>query len=258
MRPLGILTDASAYFIQPEFPGRDLISILPLDGVLDSEKTASTFLIVLQKLLQRYQNLLVVLHTAALSPLARLAQECVERENLAARVQIVDSGTFSLGLGLLVQHAAQKAAQDEPPKLDELALHIRRHTEEIYTLTAIPDFSFLEKRGMLRPSQALVAQVLNFTPVFNMENDQLVLMEKARNPRHLLTAMQDFLLEFSEVAYLALLPGGMASTNQMRIFRTFVRDEYPQTRFVTTSMPAFFQKSFGKQACGLIVVEKKF
>ena len=256
MRPLGILTDASAYFPQPRFDGRETVTILPL-GTRDNTVLRARFATVLAHMLTTYSHVLIIFHGRAISPLAQIAQDYVERNRLNARVIVTDSRTFSLGLGLLVQHAAGKVISSPHPDIRDLALHIRRHAEEMYTLLSIPNFDYLAAQNMLDPSQKVIARILNFVPVFSMERNRLTLHEKIRSPRQIFNLFQDFLLEFAQIDSLGYFSPETISPAQTRSFRLFLKQHFPQAKIHPLAAPLSLQQDFGAGASGLIVVERR-
>ncbi len=255
MQPLGILTDDSVHFPTTNFPGSELITRLPLQALNQPEQMTRQLAKTLHALLQRFRHVLVIFHADVLSPLVALARTCIQRDHLEARVTLVDSGSFSLGLGLLVQHAARHALRRQE-NAAEIARHLRRHTQSVYTLITVPDFTIFQRRGLLSPAQAIVAQRLRFTPVYALERGELSLIDKTRTTRHLLHAYEDFLGEFDHVADIGFVHNGKIPNGVLTPLRTLVRQSYPEARLhlcplrpvVPTIIPAGMQ--------GLVIVEE--
>lgn len=254
MQKLGILTDAAAHFATVDFPGADRVQVLPLNTLRDPGTTTELFRETLQRMLQRFQHVLVILHSGALSPLVSIGQACVLHDHLSARVRVVDSGTFSLGLGLLVQHAAREAVQPEVD-VDEVAIHIRRHAGQIYSLIAIDDFPYLVRRGLLGAAQARIAPWLGFTPVFTLEKGELMLFDKARSLRNLFNIFTEFMQEFEQVVEVAYVYAEDTSLSYIQSLQESAAECASDVRFHRVKLSEEVAQIAPAGAHGLLIIE---
>ncbi len=230
MYPLGILTDASAYFPDPYFPGRELVVQVPLT-ILNQppDILEETLASILHAQLQRFQHLLLIFHASALSPLPQVARQCIQRDHLEARVILVDSGSFSLGLGLLVQQAASHA-RNAPENYEEIARHLRHYRQNIYTLVTVPDFNIFLRQKLLSPAQVTIARMLHFTPIYSLERGDLTLIDKIRTNRHLLHTYEEFLSEFERLDYIGYVHTGKVASNIINPLRAHIHERFPDLK----------------------------
>ena len=135
--------------------------------------------------------------------MGNLYRAVIDRDNLNARVTLIDSGSFSIGLGLLVQHAARHAAESEP-KPRKLAEHLRGQANNTFTLLTLGSVQALAERNRLTPSQAMLVDMLQFMPVYSLERGELAPFEKVRTWRGLLKVYGDFLEEFQTPTHIGL------------------------------------------------------
>lgn len=253
MKPLGILTDTSASFQVPSFPGRHLVSLLPLHNINDDAKMRRDIRGLLHQMLQQYQHVLVLSHAQSLSPIVSWYREIISQDHLEARVTLIDSGSFSIGLGLLVEHAARHAAQPCPDP-QQLTQHLRACTRRTFTLLAIESFDLLVLRGQLRPSQALLAEMLQFVPIYVLEQGELALFEKARNQRTLLQACKAFLEEFNQIEQIGLAYTGKQPPTSLLAIRKLIQEMRPDSPVHTHHLAAA-QPRIPENLQALIVVE---
>ncbi len=158
MSQICILTDNTAQFISPVFPGHELVSLIPLrvqlgerPGSEGTEIKTSHLPVTLEKgvtpilnppsvegfsqtfltLGRKYREIVAILISSHLSSTIAQAQEAASTVKCGAMIHIIDSQTTAVGLGLLVQAAAEAAERgisgikDQPPgkEFDPARLH---------------------------------------------------------------------------------------------------------------------------------------
>ncbi len=254
MQPLGILTDDSVHFPANTFPGNELVHRLPLRNLNQPEPMYRQIAQTLHAMLQRFRHVLVVFHAGVLSPLVELTQECIQHDHLSARVTLVDSGSFSLGLGLLVRHAARHALRPQESP-EEIARHLRHHAQSIYTLVTVPDFEVFLRRGRLTSAQARVARILRFTPVYALERGELTLVDKIRTTRHLMHAYEEFLSEFEQISDIGFVHSGKFPANIVTPLQTMTSQMFPETRLHLCRLRPIVPAVIPAGMQGLIIVE---
>jgi len=278
MPPINILTDASVLFPNPVFEGREHVTILPAywqpapaEGE-DGPAKASDFPISLTKtgspLYQAptveefklaFQQLgsgtgvLAVVHSGELSPTYANAERAAKDLQGKVQVRVVDSGSVSLGLGMMVQAAAQ-AAESMP--LNDLDLYTRSLIGRIYTQLCIPSLSYLERLGMVNHAQAVVSEYLGMLPMFTLEGGELVPTEKARNRRHLVDVLQEFLMEFDNLEHIALLQGAPSYESETRTLRERLAEDHPDTPVSEQIINAALASLIGPHSLGIFALER--
>lgn len=266
-----ILTDSTAQFTQPHFPGRDQVTILPSSLQLASQQETTSlaqgrmgpqlvppsvqdFVQCYQGLCQSWDAILVLTISAALSPLMGLALSASRQYGNHAEVEVVDSQTTAVGLGLLVQTAARLLEQGA--NLREVVHHVRVVIPHIYLLFCIPELTYLARAGYLAYSQALVGEMMGMLPVFTLEEGRLTPLEKVRTPRHLFESFQEFINEFEQPEHVALLGGVNQTTLRTRPLRQFVQEAFPKTSFSEHTIHSHLAALLGPQSIGLVVKDR--
>lgn len=96
---------------------------------------------------------------------ARQAQE----EYPDARIEVVDTLTGSVGLGLLTYLAAKRKAAGE--KMDEVIQWVEEHKLNICHFFVVDDLNFIQRSGRTSHLAAFVGTILGVKPIFKLDNN---------------------------------------------------------------------------------------
>jgi DegV family protein with EDD domain len=265
-----ILTDSTAQFIQPNFPGHERVTIIPFDlqmdtrqgGIPPESRAAQPHLIppspqdfsrYYTHLGHKFDSILVLTLSSLLSPTMNNAISASMQTNNNSAVEVVDSQTAATGLGMLVQIAA--GAADEGVALAEISRRVRVAIPHIYALFCIPDLMYLARGGHMDHAQAMVGEIMGMLPIFTLEEGRLVPMEKVRTPRHLFEAFQDFIGEFESPNHIALVHGTSHNTLRTRPLLQYMQEFFPETPFSEHPIQPHLAVLFGPQSIGLVISE---
>lgn len=280
MRTTCIITDNSAQFPQISFPGRDRVRVISLDveyrhqllpeggnlKVSDLDPVATpetaprlvppsveTFQELYTSLGRIYDNILVILMSGQLSGAYENAQEAAEHLQGARPIQVINSQTTSIGLGILVQVAAE--AIEQGMSVTDTERLIRQMIPHIYTLVCTPSLSYLHYSGFADHAQAAVGEMLGIYPIFTLEEGRLTPLDKVRGYRYALDYYQEFIEEFDNLRHIALLQGSPSVSPETKMLRQFAQECFPNTKYTEHTMNLPFALLFGPRALSLMVVE---
>ena len=266
-----ILTDSTAQFTQSRFPGVERVHVIPFDlqpaerngsGSLPGgdamrarliPPTPQQFVQFYARLGREYDAIVVLTLSALFDPTLSHALAASEQYSNGAPVEVIDSQTTALGLGMLVQMAAQAAAQGA--SLKEIDRLLRASIPRVYLLLCIPELTYLAQSGHMDYAQALVGEMMGILPIFTFEEGRLVPMEKVRTPRHLFEAFQDFLGEFDAPAQIALVNSSGRGSLRTSPLRQFVLETFPATLFSEHPIQPHLAALFGPRSIALVVLE---
>jgi DegV family protein with EDD domain len=266
-----ILTDSTAQFTQPNFTGSDRVHVIPfgiqavvpqpgrpLPGGLFSQSrlvapSPQDFVRFYTRLSRDYESILVLTISALFNPTMSHALAASEQFSSGATIEVMDSQTTALGLGLLVQIAAQAAS--ERASLAEIDRQLRASLPRVYLLLCIPELTYLALSGHMDYSQAMVGEMMGILPIFTFEDGRLVPMEKVRTPRHLFEAFQDFMEEFEAPARIALVNSSGRGSLRTSPLRQFVQETFPDTLFSELPIQPHLAAMFGPRSIMLVVLE---
>jgi DegV family protein with EDD domain len=280
MNQVCIITDSTAQFPTPIFAGRQLINVIPLhikfNGDMEKdEKDLKTidlptttriglipqvsapsvheFEEAFTRIGQRYKDMIAILHSSYLSKTvmhAKIASKNIEGK---LNIQVVDAQTTAIGLGLLVQEAAAASEQDLP--INEIERVIRSLIPRIYSVFCIEGLTYLQHSGYLGAAQALIGEYLKVIPLFILENGMLVPTQKARNYRHLVDLLHEFICEFTELRHIALLQSVPPFEVESRSLRERVTVDFPDTPLSEHTIGSTLATMIGPRSLGLFVLQ---
>ena len=271
MPSICILTDGSAQFTHPNFPGHELVHIIPFNGhntVCQEDQPQAGGVLVHKQMVcpspqdfiqfyanlsRGYDSILVLTLSSLLNSTMKNALLALGEHSNSARVEVIDTQTTAIGLGMLVELAAGAASKGA--SLKEIDQQLRAGIPRIFMLFCIPELTYLASCGLMDYSQAMVAEMMGMLPIFAFEEGRLVPMEKVRTPRHLFEAFQDFMGEFESPSQIALLRTPVNGNLRANSFRGFVRDNFPMTLFSEHTLQPYLAALFGPRSIGLVVME---
>jgi DegV family protein with EDD domain len=277
-----ILTDGLVQFTQPGFSGREDVRVFPYavqmggeiywegEGlktnklptftspqsptrlvVPDSEK----YELVFQNLAGKYREIIVILTSCELSPSYVCAEKASASVRGQAAITLIDSQTTSVGLGLLVQMAAEAAA--EGVRGAEIERRVRKAVTQVYSLFCTAGLSYLSQEGFIDEGQAAIGEMLGLIPIFSLEEGKLSSIEKARNPRGVLDFFQEFLGEFEELQHIAFLQGASSFNHETHLLREHAQLHFPRTPFSEHTINLPVASLFGPRTLGLILLDSE-
>jgi len=280
MEPVCILTDSTAQFPTTSFPGHHLVNVIPLHVQLNNRlytdgvdlkagdlpvsaragmtprvraPSPEAFRRTFVHLEKRYHQIVVILLSSYLSPAVAHAMEAAATVQGRLSIQVIDSLTTAVGLGLLVQAAAQAADCGCSPL--EIQRLVRGLITKIYTVFFIEGLTYLSHSGYLGPAQAIVGEILGIKPLLILENGRLTPTQKARNYRHLVDTLHEFICEFGEVRHIAFVQGVPPYEQETRSLRERVAEDFPSTPISEHVIGTALAALLGPRSLGLFVME---
>lgn len=280
MSQVCILTDNAAQFTNPNFPGRDLVSILhsalSLGGKMYAEgrgikvsqlpesalggidprvhpPTTQTFQRAFLHLWKDHPQIICILHSAQLSQAVENACQAALAINGSTYIQVIDSQTTGVGLGLLVELAARAAHQGHSST--EIVQMLRGQIPRMYTIFYIQHLSYLYHSGFIDLGQATLGEMLKVNVVMLLEGSRLIPSRKVRNLRHMVDTLDEFLGEFVQLKHIALLQGYPPFEHETRVLRERIQTDFPNTRLTEHTLNPIQAAIFGPRSLGIITME---
>lgn len=279
MNSICIVTDSTAQFPQPSFPGRNSVRIVPLTVEINNREYESTDEIrpnslphfadksnsprliapsveklsaLFGNLTQVYNEILCVFLSAKLNDCYTNAVEASQSQRIDA-IHIIDSQTTSIGLGLITQYAAEAVSRGQ--SLAEIDRLVRSLIPRIYASFCLPGLTYLYFNGFVDHAQALVSDMLGLYSIFTLEEGELSPVEKVRNHRQVLDYFQEFLDEFETLQHIALLQSAPSNPQDAHVLRDHVQQNFPHSPFTAHPINLPLATLLGPRSLGLFVVE---
>lgn len=282
MSQVCILTDSTAQFPTPAFAGRKLVNVIPLHIHLDdtlyhksegikaadlppsAQRVAGIevlppsldeFQDMYTYLGQFYEEIVVILHTSNLSKTYQNALEAAAAVKGKMKIVVIDALTTATGLGLVVQVAAAAAEEGiGGPEIDDM---IRSLLPRMYSVFCIQGLSYLHRSGYLSEAQAIVGEFLDILPIFILESGKLIPTLKARNNRHLVDLLHEFLSEFTHLDHIALLQGVPPFEAETRALRERLLMDFENTPISEHTISPELAGIIGPRSLGMFALQSE-
>lgn|SRR5450759_1486104 len=280
MSSVCVLTDSTAQFCKPSFPGHHLIKTIPMhvhvnhsfykgdsdikvtelpistrdtDVPISTPPTIEEFKQTYMTLGREYNEIIVILLSSHLSSTFMNAKQAVAQVQGRVAVQLIDSQTTSVGLGYLTEIAAEAAANQA--SLNEIERLIRGQIPHIYSVFCIPGLTYIYQAGFIDYAQAMVGEMLGLLPIFTLEDGHLTPLEKARNLRHLTDFFQEFLDEFNDLYQISMVQSIPPMTHEGKILREHATLNFPKVPFSEHPINLSLASLFGPRSMGVFAIE---
>lgn len=146
----------------------------------------------LLQLVSKYDEVLIIHCSQHLSQTFATAERVKKDfiKNGGCRVEIVDSGQCSMGLGMIVLAAAE--AMQHGKSLEQILFVVNRTIRKMRSYMAIPTLKYLKKNKKISGLKALVGASMGVKPVLEMNYGKMVIKTKLfGEQKNMILAMMD-------------------------------------------------------------------
>ena len=253
--PLTIRRGRNSFVEAAKNNPRDLDLLFSGDDVLPVAEPPSqdTFARLYDKL-RRDTDQILSIHTSSLiNPVAANAHEASQQYLGRCDIQVIDSQSISVGLGLLVQAAADAVAQGE--EFDEIIRIVRGMIPRLYAIFAVDNLAYLEHNQMITRSQAILGSMLGVIALLTIEDGKIIPMEKVRTRARAIEKMVEFASEFSSVEHIAILQNSLRTADESRTLKDRLRALYRNTQITITEYGPSVATYVGPMSMGVVILE---
>lgn len=284
MRPIRIVTDSSAYFIDSSIVHRYGITVVPTYVRFGAERfrlgidlDAEAFLHRMRysneipvieapsvdDFYQVYANLnqqtdkIISLHISKhLGDVVRNAEAASKMLLGRCDIHVIDSQTFSVGVALLTLRAAELANVSND--LDLVVRELRRMIQRVYVVFFVKSMNVLAHHELIGEAQTILGTMLGVMPFITIEEGQLRIMEKALNNSQAIDKLIEFAEEFSAVDELIILHHELPINNTVRQLQDRLAANLGATNFPTELYDGSIATFLGTDAIGIIIFESDY
>jgi DegV family protein with EDD domain len=204
--------------------------------------------------LTRRTDKIISLHSSAtLSLVCREAQRAAREFLGRCDIVVMDSETLSLGLGILVQEAAQMARESVP--LSEIMRQIRGIIRRIYIVLITDTLDYLEHSERISSAQAILGTMLGIKPFLSLEEGEIIPMEKVRSRDRAIDKLAEFASEFSTIERVAILQSTLYATDETKMLQERLALIAPGHEFPILLYGPLLASHVGPDGLGLMVYE---
>ncbi len=128
---------------------------------------------------------------------AEESRERAARNRPDPRVELVDGGSVSLGIGLLALFGARMAARDHDA--GAIATQLRGCRDRIQTLFLVDTFDYLVRGGRIGRARAALGRLLGIKPILGVVNGEVAAIDRVRGGRRAHPRMVELVAERVDV-----------------------------------------------------------
>lgn len=203
--------------------------------------------------LHRQTDQILSLHMSAhLSNAAGTARMARQMLLGRCRIEVIDSQSTTTGLGFLVQAAA--AAAQAGRDLDDCIRLVRGMMPHIYLFFLVKRLPYLEREGRISPAQSLLGTMLNVMPLLQIEEGEIIPLEKVRTSQQGIDKLFDYVSEFAALERATILRHGFDEETKLLTER--LQLAHPHQEFPVLTCNPSLAVHLGPELMGVIVFEK--
>jgi DegV family protein with EDD domain len=167
-----------------------------------TQPTPGDFIDVYNRLSSETDEILVVTLSSKLSGTYESALHAKKMEEKRCRIEVIDSQTVVMGLGLIVISAA-KAAQ-AGASLGEVSDLVRGAMPRSHAIMVFDTLKYLAKGGRIGKARGLLGSLLSVNPILTMRDGEVAPLTRVRSRTAGMDYLYDFVAGFSHIEELAV------------------------------------------------------
>ena len=168
-----------------------------------SQPSAGAFDNVYEQYCEEEQSIASIHVSSKLSGTLNSASVARESFKLRCHIDLFDSLSASMGLGLIAINAA-RAANDGADR-DEISDLVRKLIHNVHVYFVVDTLEYLQKGGRIGRAQALLGSLLNIKPVLKLETGEVHPVERVRTRSKALDRLVEFVELFPHIEDMAIL-----------------------------------------------------
>ncbi len=167
-----------------------------------SQPPPGAFAEVYEQLAGKHDGIISIHLGGKLSGTVRSAEQA--RELVAGvPIQIIDSGSVSMGFGFLGIEAAQMAREGK--SLDEITAYIEEMIPKIRLWAVLDTLKYLERGGRIGRTRAFLGTLLSVKPIIRVKDSEVLPIEQVRTHKKAITRMVELASAEAPFRHLAVL-----------------------------------------------------
>ncbi|OGO01022.1 MAG: hypothetical protein A2Y59_03710 [Chloroflexi bacterium RBG_13_52_14] len=179
---------------------------------------------------------------------ALLGKELVTKK---CRVEVLDSLSVSLGLGLIVMYAAREAKTGK--KLEQVAELVRQAVPRVHLLILVDTLKYVIRGGRLSKAHGIIGAVVKVKPMLTFKEGDLSLVGIARTKAKAVERLYEFAKSFSKVKEIAV--AHTTTPDEAKVLADRVKAVFPNVPLYITRVGSSLGTHAGPGAMGVAVME---
>ncbi len=212
------------------------------------------FRAVFERSLYRTNQMLVILSSGRLSPVLRNARIAARDFMGRCDITILDSQTVSVGLGLLVKRAGELLQRGDLP-LPEVVRRIRGMIPRIYVVMVSHTLDYIYRSGKLTATQAILGSMLKIHPFIEIEDGDVIPLEKSRRPERAIDKLVEYASEFARINRLVIFQSQSDADDEAQELLDRLAQIAPSVEIHSIVYDPIIASHIGPEGLGLVVYE---
>ncbi len=157
-----------------------------------------------RRLAQQYEAIISVHISSHLSTAHKAAAQARERLPVSlARIEVIDSHSASMGLGLTVIAAARMAKEGVP--VDEIVRHVHYRVQHTHSVFFVDTVEYLDRSGRVSMATNFASSMSRIKPLLLIDEGHIVPYERTRTRAKAIDGLFTFVEDFPNVREIAVM-----------------------------------------------------
>jgi len=201
---------------------------------------------------KQYRDIIVITHSKFFTGLFSALEKILEYFPKNQNLHLINSNTFSFGMGFLIQNAIQKIHLGESAR--SIVNDLQTQISNIYTYFFTPDLHHISHAGFIDYAQAISLEILNLFPIFSFEDGKFNPLEKINSRSKYFQYLEEFIDEFSDIDQAIFIYGLQKTRKEVPAFHSYLKEIHPDAKFFSHSMNAITKAMLGPKSMGIFVM----
>jgi DegV family protein with EDD domain len=167
-----------------------------------TQPTPKAFADIYDKLAEETDEILVITLSSKLSGTYQSALSARDLTQKKPRIEVIDSETVAMGLGLVVISTAKKAQTGA--SLDELVEYVRKSLNRSHFIAYFDTLKYLAKGGRIGRARFLLGSIISIKPILTVHEGEIDEKKKVRSQRAGMDYLYEFVTSFPNIELLAV------------------------------------------------------
>lgn len=167
-------------------------------------------------------------------------------------VTVLDSGQLSLGLGFIVERAAQLAESGKEPQ--EIISDLNNLMERVYVFAALKTLEYLRRSGRMNSALARFGELIQLKPLLHMNLGNAT-AHRTRTQKRATARLLEWLAEYAPYEKLAILHAGVQE--EAEALYQQARSYFPQGAVLIAQITPVLGAHLGIGALGFACISKE-
>ena len=167
-----------------------------------TQPAPGVFADVYKELAKETDEILVITLSSKLSGTYQSAMNAKEMVGNKCRIEVIDSQTVAMGLGLVVIATAEKAQSGA--KLDEMVGFVRRAMDRSHFIVYFDTLKYLAKGGRIGKAKQLLGAMLSVKQILMVKEGEMAPLTRKRSQAAGMEYLYEFVAGFPNIEMLAV------------------------------------------------------